>query len=157
MVPAAVGFSANEPATLATRTRTIFTDAAAGHRAGVSTGTVTGMPTIVVNSMTVDQLGGITLQPGESVVSAWDFTTTLTGETLLSFDVGQGLSDLRVWRYSGGTWAAFDTHVVYREGIASFSVTQFSGYAVSAVPEPGAWAMIVGGVVAIGLVWRRMR
>ena len=107
--------------------------------------------------MTGGQLDGIGLLPGEAVVSAWDFNTTLTGETLLSFDVGEGLSDLRAWRYNGGAWAAYDTHVVYREGIASFSVTQFSGYAVSAVPEPGTWAMILAGAVAMGLYWRRKR
>jgi T5SS/PEP-CTERM-associated repeat protein len=157
VVPAATGVGAGNTATLATGTRTIFTDAA-GHRAGVSTGVVTGTPTMVANSMTGGQLDGIGLLPGEAVVAAWDFNTTLTGETLLSFDVGQGLSDLRAWRYSSGAWAPFDTHVVYREGIASFSVTGFSGYAVSAVPEPATWTMLLAAAAALGLYrWRKRR
>ena len=49
IVPATVGVGAGKTATLATGTRTIFTDAA-GHRAGVSTGVVTGTPTMVVQS-----------------------------------------------------------------------------------------------------------
>ena len=155
IVPAAAGVGAGQTATLATATRTIFTDAG-GHRAGVSTGAVTGTPTMVVSPMSGGQLSGIGLLPGEAVVAAWDFNTTLTGETLLSFDVGPGLTDLRAWRYSGGAWAPFDTHVVYREGIASFSVAQFSGYAVSAVPEPATWTMLLAGTAAIALHrWRK--
>ena len=81
----------------------------------------------------------------------WNFTTNLTGESLLSFDVGQGLSDLHAWRYANNTWAAYNTHIVYREGIASFTVSAFNGYAVSAVPEPGTWAIFLGGLLALGL------
>jgi T5SS/PEP-CTERM-associated repeat protein len=156
VVPAAAQVAASGTASLATGMRTIFTDPA-GRRAGVSTGVVPDGTTLSASPLAGGDLSGISLLPGESVVSAWDFTTPLTGETLLSFDVGGGLSDLRAWRYDGTVWSPYDTHVVYRDGIASFTVTGFSGYAVSAVPEPGTWAMLAAGVAAVVLYWQRKR
>ena len=118
---------------------------------------VTGTPTMVVSSMAGGSSTGLGCCPGNRSFRRGTSTTTLTGETLLSFEVGEGLSDLHAWRYDGTAWAAYDTHVVYREGIASFSVTQFSGYAVSAVPEPGTWAMLSAGAAALAVGWRRKR
>ena len=82
----------------------------------------------------------------------------LSGETLLSFDVGTGLSDFHAWRREDSFWTAYDTHIVYRDGIASFTVSGFSRYALAAVREPSTRALF--GVAALGLLayaWRRRK
>ncbi len=66
----------------------------------------------------------------------------------LSFSVGKEFtrSDLHLWRYDGAAWSSFSANdVTCADGYASFTVTGFSGYAVSAVPEPsglGCWVWV---------------
>jgi hypothetical protein len=156
-MPAATEFPAGAPVTLTTGARAIITDAQSGEQVGVSVGTITGTRTLSASPLMPDELAGISLGPGESVRSAWTFSSNLTGTTLLSFDVGAGLSDLHAWHYANNAWTAYDTHIVYRDDIASFTVTGFSGYAVTAVPEPGTAVMLAIGLAALGLYWRRRR
>jgi hypothetical protein len=74
------------------------------------------------------------LPSGQSVLSAWNFTTNLTGgQALLGFDVGPGQPDLSVWHYDGTAWVAFAApDLTYGDdGIADFAVTGFGAYALS--------------------------
>jgi len=104
------------------------------------------------------------LEAGHAVHGAWTFEVTggyTAGDpAYLSFDLGPGFdrSDLNLWHYDGSQWAEFDAADLTCNGnYASFTVTGFSGYAVSAVPEPGTLVMLLGGVVAVALIGRRRR
>lgn len=87
---------------------------------------------------------------GESVLESYQFTTDLTGtDVLLSFNVGGGydLADLSIWHLADGEteWTLHDAeNVSYTDGWASFSVSGFSGYAITAVPEPATYAALFG-------------
>ena len=78
----------------------------------------------------------------------------------LSFDVGAGFerSDLSVWHYDGVEWGEYDAVDLTCNGeYASFTVTGFSGYAVTAVPEPG--TLVLLAIAALALLahaqWKR--
>jgi T5SS/PEP-CTERM-associated repeat protein len=98
----------------------------------------------------------------QEVFGAWTFATTdydvsASNPIYLSFDVGAGHSaeDLRVWHYDGSDWtpySAFD--LTYDGTYASFTVTGLSGYAVT--PEPGTAALLVAGMLGLG-IWARRR
>jgi hypothetical protein len=95
-----------------------------------------------------------------TVLTAWNYSTNLTAgtEAMLSFDLGLGYQDPQVWHLSGTTWSLFtpDLATYDSQGNFSFTVTSFSGYAVSAVPEPCTVAMF--GICVVGLLvyaWRR--
>jgi T5SS/PEP-CTERM-associated repeat protein len=100
------------------------------------------------------------IAPDASLLSGWQFTTDggyASGEPVyLSFDVGADYSrpDFSVWRLSGTNWASYDAvDLTYDGRYASFTVTDLSGYAVSAVPEPTTVAMLFAAVLA-GAAWR---
>jgi T5SS/PEP-CTERM-associated repeat protein len=105
------------------------------------------------------------LAEGESVFGAWGFAFTsgyAAGDpAYLSFLVGEGYSrdDFKVWHRSGGSWTAFDASDLSYDGqYANFTVTGFSGYAVTGtmVPEPGTLGMaLAAGVALVGYGWRR--
>jgi len=97
------------------------------------------------------------IEPGQSVEGAWELI--VAGEVYadddpvyLSFNVGESYKrgDLLVWHFDGSDWEAFDAMDLTVNGSwASFTATEFSGYAVSTVPEPGTFALLV--VAALGL------
>lgn len=94
------------------------------------------------------------LAPDAQLNSAWLFSTTgyVAGTpVLLSFDIGPGFAEdgLSIWHYDGSTWTTYKPADLSYDGEnASFTVTGFSGYAVtSIVPEP------VGAVTSLGVVW----
>lgn len=105
------------------------------------------------------------LDDGESVLRAWDFAFSSgydEGDPVyLSFGVGAGYSrdNLQVWHYDATEgWTDFDAVDLSYDGqYANFTVTGFSGYAVSGVmvPEPGTLAMLLG--LAIFLALRHCR
>lgn len=132
-----------------------------GARAGASFGAVSGAISFSASPMSaslVDPLFAL-LQPDQSVAAAWDFSTNFSssGEVLLSMDVGAGISaeDVTVWHLANGVWSQYTPSMltIDANGLASFTVTSFSGYAV-AVPEPSA-AAILGTVSALVLMRRR--
>ncbi len=86
------------------------------------------------------------LEPNDSIAGAWQCTATggyTTGDpAYLSFN-GAGNytpNDLTVWRYDGG-WSRYDAMDLTVNGPwASFTVTSFSGYAVTAGPAHVSWS-----------------
>ena len=111
-----------------------------------------------VSGQLLDRLKTL-LPPGDVVLSAWQFSAGGSGYSpgdpiYLSFEVGSGLSrsDLHLWRYDGSRWSSYTADdLTYTGQYASFTVTGFSGYAVSAVPEPGTLALL-GTVAAVVLL-----
>ncbi|MBX3329708.1 MAG: VPLPA-CTERM sorting domain-containing protein [Nitrospira sp.] len=105
------------------------------------------------------------LDPGDSVLSAWNFSATghTTGDPVyLSLQVGSGQKfyDLDVWRFDGISWAKYlNTDLAYDNRFASFVANGFSGYAISglaAVPIPAAvWLFGSGLAAMVGFARRK--
>ncbi len=99
----------------------------------------------------------------ESVLGAWELIVAGDGYTegdpaYLSFDIGAGYSrgDLQVWHFDGTDWTEFDAMDLTCNGAyASFTVTGFRGYAVSAVPEPGTLALLIAAGLGLLIHARR--
>ncbi len=104
------------------------------------------------------------LDAGDSVLGGWLLTVDgayAEGDpAYLSFDVGEGFSrgDLSVWHFDGADWAAYlPADLTHNGTYASFTVTGFSGYAVTTVPEPGTLAILLTTLAAMALWWRKPR
>jgi T5SS/PEP-CTERM-associated repeat protein len=102
------------------------------------------------------------LSPGSSMVDGWLFTTSgyTSGDPVdLSFDIGSGLlqNDLALWHFDGTQWTPYSTDISYDGTFASFTVTGFSGYALTttSIPEPASLAILVCG--GMGLLVRRRK
>ena len=97
------------------------------------------------------------LDPQETILSGWDFAGPLAGgEALVSFEVGLGAEDLRLWRLSQNGWSAYAPEMMTYDGkgIVSFTVDPASlnggGYAVSGVvPEPAGLGVLLCGMVIV--------
>jgi T5SS/PEP-CTERM-associated repeat protein len=103
---------------------------------------------------------------GQSVLGAWTFSTTGYDVTpanpiYLSFDVGNAypLEKLAVWHYDGSTWTSCTPlDLTYDGHYASFTATGLSGYALTAVPEPGMLVLLAAGLLGVlGCAWRKQR
>lgn len=117
----------------------------------------------------------LTTQESSDLATAASGNTVLNGYTfeaggawksgdsvLLTLDVGAGLdpSTFEVWHYSGGAWEDYTSRIgnlSYDGQYASFSVTGFSGYAITmtAVPEPAAMSVIA--MASLTLLTQRCR
>jgi T5SS/PEP-CTERM-associated repeat protein len=98
---------------------------------------------------------------GQNVLSAWDFETDLAPGTdvQLYFDIGMGwdTSSLLAWYSTDGlVWTAFETDIFYDGKFASFTVEGFSSYALTAVPEPATFVLLIG-LGFLGWVFVRRR
>ena len=88
------------------------------------------------------------LTSGWAVLNGWTFTATgYTAGTpvYLSLDVGSGyaVNELAVWHYDGSVWTPYTpTDLAYDGTHANFTVTGFSGYAVTAIPEPATLTLL---------------
>ena len=100
------------------------------------------------------------LAPNYSVLGGWDFTTdagyTPGDPAYLSFGIGSSYSanGLEVWHLDGSNWSPFAANdLTYDGNYASFTVTGFSGYAVtgSVVPEPTTLAMLGTALAGMAL------
>jgi hypothetical protein len=99
---------------------------------------------------------------GQTILSGWDIAATggysTNDPAYLSFDVGQGISrnDINVWHYYGAAWSPYDaTDLTCNGDYASFTVTGFSGYALTAVPEPGTFMLLACGLMSAFVYFRR--
>jgi T5SS/PEP-CTERM-associated repeat protein len=123
-------------------------------------------------SLTATTIGGSTfvslqslLAPQQSVLGGWEFAFssgyTAGDPAYLSFGIGSGYSrnGLEVWHYDGSNWTPFAANDLTYDGTyASFTVTGFSGYAVTTVPEPSTFALLgIGAVSLLAYAWRRRR
>lgn len=139
--------------------RLLIVDGGAHQSVGASFGTVADGTTFAASIMTPAELTSLAAGDGQSPLAAWDFSTSLPAgqPVVLSFAVGEGASNLQVWHSSGGIWSAYaPADLQYDNGVASFTVTGFSGYAVTgAVPEPASLCVVLLGLGAVAL--RRSR
>ncbi len=148
---------------LASTQRALIADDGDGHTGwslGASFRHKTGDDTtLLLTATAIDTLDGLELLlgSGESVLGAWNIELDGDGYTsgdpaYLSFDIGAGYSrnDLQVWHFDGTDWSEFDAmDLTYNGDYASFTVTGFSGYAVSAVPEPGTLLLLIAAVAGL--------
>lgn len=100
-----------------------------------------------------------------SAMGAYSFDVTMNaGDTVvLSFLIGDSTlnaADFTIYhRSEGGEWAVADDidNLMYDGEYLSFIVSHFSEYGYAAIPEPSAYAVMLG-VLAVALVaYRRMR
>lgn len=160
-VASATALPAGSTDTLGTGERLLFTDPGSGSQVGASFGSITGSPTFSAAPMSQGELAALVVMPGFEglVLSAWDFDTTFSGgdDVLLSFAIGPGAQDPGVWRCADGVWTPYAADLLTYDsgGVLSFTVTDFSGYAVTAIPEPASAALLLAGLAGVLLRFRR--
>ncbi len=105
------------------------------------------------------------LASSETVLGAWNFSVgdgyTPGDPAYLSFSVPVGYSrdQLEVWHHDASRWMKYDVADLNLDGTyANFTVTGFSGYAITTVPEPDTLAMILSAAICVAAVaWQRCR
>jgi len=136
--------------------RLLITDPIGGKRVGVSFGAVAdgvNFQADPLDSGTLSKLMAV-MPVDQSVLGGWNFTmNSSSDQTLLSFEIGAGLSDLDVWHFDGTWWREFTApDLTYGDdGIANFAVTALGSYAVTGVlvPEPCSLLLLALGGLAL--------
>lgn len=132
--------------------RLLITDSGSGQQVAASFGFAPDGTTFSASVASGSELTALALLADGAVLSAWNFATNLTGnEVRLSFDIGPGQSNLEIWHYDGTSWTPYAAgDLMYgSDGIVSFTVNGFSGYAVTSVPDPTTMSLLVIGSLAI--------
>lgn len=120
-----------------------------------------------ISDTTLTSLQGF-VATGDSVLSSWEFFTdnyvpSETNPVYLSMEIGSGhsLDHLNLWHYTTADgWTPYTPLDLNYDGIyANFTVTGFSGYAVSglAVPEPSSIILLGIGAISLLAPGRRKR
>jgi T5SS/PEP-CTERM-associated repeat protein len=146
--------------------RVVITDATSGEGVVVGFMGTSGSAPVTLTGweLTPEQEAALVgvVPSGQQVLEGWTFAAEgyTAGEPVgLAFNVGNGFDPgtLAVWHYDGAEWTAFTTYDLTYDGTyASFTVTGFSGYAVTgAVPEASTLGVLALGVV--GMLGRRRR
>jgi T5SS/PEP-CTERM-associated repeat protein len=97
---------------------------------------VTGITATAVSGSSLAGLQRL-LNPGESVLSAWELGNWTPG--YYCFDVGPGytIDTLRVWHGYGSAWNGDGgSDMVYDGKYVSFTIVSFSSWAVTGIPVP---------------------
>jgi hypothetical protein len=142
---------------LASTQRALFTDSATGWNVGASfLSTSSSTPlSFTATAIGGDALSGLQIISGDSVLGGWTFDAegyTEGDPVYLSFEVGAGFSaaELSLWHLDDGEWTEYmPDDLTYDGQYASFTVTGFSGYGVTAVPEPATLALLAIGGLAM--------
>jgi T5SS/PEP-CTERM-associated repeat protein len=147
--------------------RLLITDPDTGQTAGASfqatdTPTTLSVTASLMDGSQVNELQGL-LDPGKTVLSAWDFSATghAPGDPVyLSFGVGEGqrFLDLAIWHFDGTAWNRYlNADLAYDNRFASFVATDLGGYAVSGVVPvpPAVWLFGTGLAAIVGLARRK--
>jgi T5SS/PEP-CTERM-associated repeat protein len=145
--------------------RVVITDGTSGAGVVVGFQAMAGSSNVTLTGweLTEAQEAGLVgvVPAGQQILEGWTFAAEgyTAGEPVgLAFNVGSGLAseNLSVWHYDGSSWTAFAASDLAYDGLyASFTVTGFSGYAVTGVPEASTLGVLALGVV--GVLGRRRR
>jgi hypothetical protein len=101
---------------------------------------------------------------GRSALTGWTCSTTgynvsLATPLYLSLEVpaDSPTESLEVWHYDGSHWTNYAPQDLTFDGrYASFTATTLSGYALTAVPEPGTLALLAAALAGLLVnAWRR--
>jgi T5SS/PEP-CTERM-associated repeat protein len=156
-----IEFPAGTSAPIASAQRLLFTDTPSNQQLGASFGTVGSGVTFSASPMAQSDVDKLLATAGfqGSVALAWNFTTNVSGEVLLSEKIDPATQNWKVWQYQGGAWTQYTPSMLTfsADGTLSFTADHFSGYAVSAsVPEPAAFGLLVAaGSLLLGRQTRR--
>jgi T5SS/PEP-CTERM-associated repeat protein len=154
-------FAAGSTAPITTAQRLLFTDGPTGQQIAASFGTVPANSTFSASLATQDERNKLLATPGftGSIRCAWDFSTTVAGEVLLSAHIDPAAENPIVWQYQGGAWTQYTPTLLTTssDGLLSFTADHFSGYAVSAVPEPATLSVLAATAAFLLLSRRRAR
>ncbi|MEA1952429.1 MAG: hypothetical protein U9N87_13700, partial [Planctomycetota bacterium] len=93
----------------------------------------------------------------QDILSGWTFSTagydvSSNKPIYLSFDVGADYpsDSFEIWHYDGSLWTNFDPTDLTHDGTyASFTTTDVSGYAITAIPEPGEFSLLAAGLAGL--------
>lgn len=109
----------------------------------------------VTGDAVLDALAAL-LSEGESVQGSWDFSISglpVQSNVLLSFAVTgfDSADDLNVWYYDSVIgWVKSNANdLVLSDGWASFTVSRFSSYAITSVPEPATLSLLLISSIAL--------
>jgi len=154
---------------LADKQRVMIEDSGTGWSVGVSFAATTSSTPLTLTPSAISD-GTLTdledlLDAGQWVLGGWEFTATggyTPGDpAYLSFGIDTGYSrdDLQIWHHDTTGWEEYAPgDLTYDGTCASFTVTGFSGYALTLVPEPGTIALsAVLGLIGLLLYIRRRR
>jgi T5SS/PEP-CTERM-associated repeat protein len=156
-VPAVTPRAAGVSGAITSGQRLLITDSNTGRQVGASFGALDNGgygQKFGASLMSVSELNALRGTAGFDgvVLAGWDFTTNFTGDqVLLAFGVGLGQQGIAVWHYDGKVWTPYAADMLTYDsnGVASFAVTSFSGYAVTAVPEPATLSLLALGGLAL--------
>ena len=85
---------------------------------------------------------------------------------LLDSDIPLLLSDIKVWKYEDGIWLDATLDMLENHNLSydadtnklTFeNVNNFSGWAITTVPEPAEWSMLCGTFVLCFVIYRRRK
>ncbi len=150
---------------LITKQRVRIDDSATGSSLGASFLASTKSKSVTFSATPIDGTALTSLEslldPSESLLAGWQCSVSsgfAFGDlAYLSFNIGADhpADNLSVWHYDGTAWTSYDASDLTYDGTwASFTVTGFSGYAVT-TPEPSTLALLAAASFCAIVLTRR--